>query len=155
MKKIALALFLLCRIMVFSQEAINASGGNASGSNGNVNYSVGQIAYSSYSGNGFVNEGIQFPFEITTLATDEHSDDNQIALFPNPVSYEINLKVGFLIAEDLKFELYDINGRILAEDWISQNEIQIPMGQYPKSIYFLRIKDQNKELKVFKIIKNY
>jgi hypothetical protein len=153
MKKIAL--FLFCQTAVFSQESVNASGANASGSNGNVSYSVGQAAYSSYSGAGYVNEGIQFPFEIITLNTDDNSEVNQIVLFPNPASSAINLKINFLISEELKFVLYDINGRILDEERITQDEVQIPMERYSKSIYFLRIRDKEKELRTFKIIKNH
>lgn len=141
--------------MVFSQESINASGANASGVNGNVSYSVGQVVYSSYSGDGFVNEGIQFPFEITVLDTDNHSEENQILLFPNPTSSMINLKINSLMSEELRFVLYDMNGRILEENRISQNEIQIPMGKYSKSIFFIEIRDKERKLKSFKIIKNH
>lgn len=155
MKKIAILFFLLHISVVFSQESINASGGNASGLNGNVSYSIGQIAYSSYSGTGFVNEGIQFPFEITTLDTDDNSETNEILLFPNPASYEINLKINLLISEELRFVLYDMNGRILEENRITQNQIQIPMEKYSKSIYFLEIREKERGLKTFKIIKNH
>lgn len=155
MKRIAILFFLHNISLVFSQESINASGGNASGSNGNVSYSVGQVVYSSYSGAGFVNEGIQFPFEITTLDTDDNSETNEILLFPNPASYEINLKINLLISEELRFVLYDMNGRILEENRITQNEIQIPMEKYSKSIYLLKIRGKERELKAFKIIKNH
>jgi hypothetical protein len=155
MKEIAILFFLLHISVVFSQESTNASGGNASGSNGNVSYSVGQITYSSYSGTGFVNEGIQFPFEITTLDTDDNSETNEILLFPNPASSGINLKINSLLSEELKFVLYDSNGRILEESRITQNEIQISMVKYSKSIYFLKVIDKEKELKTFKIIKNH
>jgi hypothetical protein len=155
MKEIAILFFLLHISVVFSQESTNASGGNASGSNGNVSYSVGQITYSSYSGTGFVNEGIQFPFEITTLDTDDNSETNEILLFPNPASSGINLKINSLLSEEVKFVLCDSNGRILEESRITQNEIQISMVKYSKSIYFLKVIDKEKELKTFKIIKNH
>ena len=51
-----------------AQQAIPASGGNASGSGGSASYSVGQVIYSKNTGtNGSVAQGIQQPYEIMVV----------------------------------------------------------------------------------------
>jgi hypothetical protein len=62
--------FTLCSLgLVHAQESINASGGEATGSEGTVSYSVGQVFYSTFSdqGNGSISEGVQQNLEIETL----------------------------------------------------------------------------------------
>ena len=51
-----------------AQEAIPATGGNASGSEGTVSWSSGQAIYATKAGtNGSMAEGVQQPYEISIL----------------------------------------------------------------------------------------
>ncbi|MFC7774490.1 T9SS type A sorting domain-containing protein [Flavobacterium sp. GCM10027622] len=154
MRKIMYLWFLLHLVEAFSQESVNASGRDISGSNGNVSYSVGQVTYSSYTGSGAVNEGIQLPFEIITLNVNDASVNKEVELFPNPTAYGVNLRINSVLTEELQFVLYDMNGRMLKEGTVAQREIYFPMEHLSASIYFLKVKNSNKELKTFKIIKN-
>lgn len=62
-KTTLIACFLFVSHSIFSQESINASGSEATGSGGTVSYSVGQVFYSSQTGtNGnTLSEGVQQP----------------------------------------------------------------------------------------------
>ena len=65
-KKTGLSI-LICAFLLFmglaalqAQEAISASDGNTSGSNGTLSYTVGQVVYLHITGpDGFVNQGVQ------------------------------------------------------------------------------------------------
>ena len=61
----------------YGQQAVVPAGGNATGSSGNVSFTVGQVAYNTNdNANYSVAEGVQQPFEISTLTVDEHLPSN-------------------------------------------------------------------------------
>jgi hypothetical protein len=157
--KLNLLLFLLFGFLipkVHSQNAVVVSGGDATGTGGKVSYSIGQIAYTYASGsNGSVSQGVQQPFEISTLGTDEFPTITlEMNVYPNPTTSNVTLKIGDFSTENLSFQLFDIAGKQIYESEISTSETSIIMENLTASIYFLNIIDANKTIKTFKIIKN-
>ena len=66
---IIILLIILSSFRIMAQQAINASGANATGSGGSVSYSVGQVLYTTNSGsNGSSAQGVQQPYEISPFA---------------------------------------------------------------------------------------
>ena len=60
MKTVALLLLVFGITTAQAQQAITATGGNASGSGGTIAYSVGQIVYTTYTGaTGSVAQGVR------------------------------------------------------------------------------------------------
>ena len=55
---------------------------------------------------------------------------------------------------NLEYTLFDLQGRIISNGKITQNETQIEMGHLSSTNYFLKVSQANKDLKTFKIIKN-
>lgn len=154
-----LFLFLLFGFLIpkiHSQNAVVVSGGDATGSGGKVSYSVGQIAYTYASGsNGSVSQGEQQPFEISTLGVDNFPTITlEMSLYPNPTSTNATLKIQDLDSENLTYQLFDVRGKQISESKISNSETQINMESFNAAIYFLEVKNQNKTIKNFKIIKN-
>lgn len=139
-----------------AQESITASGGNATGSGGSASYSVGQVAYAYATGsNGSVSQGVQQPFEIFTLGVDDFPAITlMMMVYPNPVTSLANLKIENLATENLEYQLYDLQGKLLSNRKITQDETQINMESLASAIYLLKIFDSNKLIKTFKIIKN-
>jgi len=146
----------LCTV-VSAQESVNASGGNAAGTGGNVSYSVGQVVYTTYSGtNGSVAQGVQQPYEISIITGIEQAMDIELVCtaYPNPTAGLLTLKVLNFKLEKLSYQLYDIAGKILETKEITSSETAISLENYTAAIYFLKLRDTNTEIKVFKIIKN-
>ena len=139
-----------------AQNAIVASGGNATGSGGTSNYTVGQVAYTNQVGsNGSFNQGVQQPIEIFTLGSDDFPQITlAISVYPNPTSAFVNLSIANYNSENICYQLFDFNGRVVKFDKINQQQIQISLNNSPNAIYFLTVLDNNKVLKTFKIIKN-
>ncbi len=141
-----------------AQEAIPASGGNASGSGGSVSYSVGQLVYTTNTGtNGTVAQGVQQPFEISVITGFEEEAigiNLSNSVYPNPTSDFVKLRIENYKTENLIYQLYDINGKNLETEKIESNEARIFMSNYAPAIYFLKVLQGNKEIKTFKIIKN-
>lgn len=159
-KKINLSLLIVLGlgfVGLHAQEVITTTGGNASGSGGSVSYTIGQIVYSSNTGsNGSVSQGVQQPFEISVISgLDEGEGINlTCSAYPNPTTDFLTLKVGVIKTENLAYQLYDIGGKLLVSNKVEGNETTICMSNLVQSVYFLKLTNNNKEIKTFKIIKN-
>jgi hypothetical protein len=160
MKKIRLITFILFGFglpVVQAQNAIPATGGNASGSGGSVSYSIGQIVYTKNAGtNGTAAQGVQQPYEISVVTAIEKALDIslEMVVYPNPATDFIKLKISNYDLQNLRYQLYDINGSLLLDNKVESNETSIIMSNYLPSTYFLKISDKNKVVKTFKIIKH-
>lgn len=157
MKKLkASALFLIFSGAIHAQEAALSAGNNASGQGGTVNYSVGQIAYTTHSGiNGSLAQGVQQPFEIMAVVGIEIKEIQlELSVYPNPTAHFLTLKIGNYAQENLSFQLTDLEGKLISSDLITSDLTQIPMNQLPAAGYFLAVNAGGQLIKNFKIIKN-
>lgn len=146
-----------CGISLHAQNAIPATGGNASGSGGTSSYSVGQVVYTTETETtGTITQGVQQPFEILVLTAIEEASEVilECSVYPNPTTNLLILKIGNYDKENLSYHLFDINGRLIEIKKVFANETQITTGNLTPGIYFLRVSDNVKEVKTFKIIKN-
>jgi hypothetical protein len=153
------AVLLLCFGMfgLQAQQVVTTSGGNASGSGGSVSYTVGQIVYTTNANsNGSVAQGVQQPYEISVVTGIEAANDIslEIIVYPNPATDFIRLKIENYEVQNLRYQLYDINGSLLQDNKIVGDETDIVMSNYVSATYFLKVTDNNKLIKTFKIIKH-
>jgi hypothetical protein len=155
---ILIVIFLFpCLNGINAQESFTSTGGNATGTGGNVSYTIGQVSYiTNTSSSGTVAQGVQQPYEILVVTGLEEAKDIILELFvyPNPVSDILKLKVESYSLENLSYQLYDANGNLLLNGEIVDKETVINTGDLAPAAYFLQIIDNNKDVKIFKIIKN-
>ena len=139
-----------------AQQATTATGGDASGSGGAVAYSVGQIVYTTNTGTtGSVAQGVQQPYEISiVLGIEDNSINLGLSAYPNPTTNYLTLNVGNFELSTLNFQLYDISGKLIESRKIISSAEIIAMENLPSANYFLKVTNNNKEVKTFKIIKN-
>ena len=157
LKLSAIPLLVLGLTSVQAQEAILATGGEASGSGGSASYSVGQVVYTTNTGtNGSVAQGVQQPYEISVVAGIEQARDIKLecTAYPNPTTDYLILKVENNDNENLSYQLYNINGKLIENKKLTSSETTISIANLNSATYFLKVSDNNKELKTFKIIKN-
>jgi len=144
----------------FAQEAIPASGGNASGTGGSVSYSVGQLFYTIGTGaNGSVVPGVQQPYEISVVSGIEEGEGISLtcSVYPVPTIDFLTLKVERYETAHLSpftFFLYDVNGKLLESREIVDSETTIDTRHQFPGIYFLKVVLGNTNIKTFKIIKH-
>jgi hypothetical protein len=141
---------------VLAQTAITAAGGDATGVGGSVSYSVGQLTYNTYQGTtGTVSQGVQQPYEIMLIGIDELPEVSlEYSVYPNPTSGLLKLKTENVPMKDLWYRLYDMNNKLLLNNKIDATEMDIPMENLVPATYLLKIIDNQKEVKIFKIIKS-
>ena len=139
-----------------AQEALPASGGNASGSGGSVCYSTGQIVYTTYTGiNGSVAEGVQQPYEISVVtATEKTKGINlMVSAYPNPTINYLILEINEFDDSNLSYQMYDMKGKLLQNGKVADSKTNISMNNLIPATYFIKVIQNNKEVKTFKIIK--
>lgn len=138
-----------------AQQAITATGGDDSGSGGTVAYSVGQIVYTTNTGtNGSVAQGVQQSYIISiVLGIEDNSTKLELTAYPNPTTNFLTLNVGNAELSTLRFQLYDISGKLIESRKIISSTETIGMENLPSAIYFLKVANNNQEVKTFKIIK--
>lgn len=153
-KKILIGACLIVT-QINAQESVLTSGGNASSGSGNVSYSVGQPFYTTINGTtASLSQGVEQPFEIqTVLGADNFNISLELSVYPNPTTDFIYLKVKESSFESLQYQLFDLNGRIIENNKVSDFSTIIQMDKYPSAVYLLKVIDNNKEVKTFKIIK--
>jgi hypothetical protein len=145
-----------CCIPCQGQESVNSSGGNASGSAGTVSYSIGQVVYTTNtSSSGSSAQGVQHAYEIFTVGIPETVVNFSILAFPNPTVDQITLQLSELIQEPLSYQLFDMQGRMLTQSTITEQQTVIDMKSLAKASYFIHVVTQeNKKVQSFKIVKN-
>lgn len=151
------ALFFGCCLLawgasnLFAQTGSLTSGGTATGTGGTVSYSVGQAVYTTAVGsNGTITQGLQQPYEIFV----DMIETNMVAtvsMYPNPTKEFVVLNVDNI--DNLTYQMFDMQGKLLATSKIESNETKISMMDLASATYFVKVLNSNKESKTFKIIK--
>jgi hypothetical protein len=157
MKKIIIAILVsvvFTQSSLFSQQTINASGGTIHGDGGSISFSVGELTTASItSQSGSVTPGLFSSIEVSVLSTRPEVAD--LLIFPNPTSDKIQIDFGESApAEGMKFQLFDANGRSLRAGKLVTQKTYIDLLNLPSNLYFLYIQDQNRILKMIKIVKS-
>lgn len=157
-KFILLILFssLLYTNEIYSQEGVVVTGGLLTGTGGESSYSVGQVAYVEVSGTDkFILQGIQQPFEISTLGIDEFNEINlRMVVYPNPAIDVLSLAVNIDQINGLSCKLFDITGKLVSKNIkINTSETKISMQELSHGVYFLIVNKEGNSIKTFKIIK--
>ncbi|NPA36599.1 MAG: T9SS type A sorting domain-containing protein [Chlorobi bacterium] len=157
--KMYISLLFLCFLLLQTtnaQKAITTAGSDASGTAGSISYTVGQVTYSTSSGsNGSVTQGVQQPYEISVSTALKDTEDITLGFsaYPNPTSDILKLKTGERDFNDISYKLFDVNGKLIKADKITGSETSVNMQNLLPSVYFIKMIENGKEIKIFKIIK--
>ncbi len=126
------------------------------GSGGTVSFVSGQTSYSSIvSSSGTVYEGVLQPFEIhvVTQLDPGKSITLECEAYPNPATDFLILKIHNDQIENMKYQLIDLNGKVLEEAFIGDAETNISLKHYKPTTYLLKVLDKSTEVMIFKITK--
>ena len=76
-----------------------------------------------------------------------------LKVFPNPTTENLTINLTSQGTNSLDYEIIDTNGKLFKAGKGMGNETNIDVSSFPAAIYFLKIKNQNQEIKTYKIIK--
>ena len=132
---------------LWAQSAFGVAGGDASGENGSLNYTVGQVAVMTTYGKvtnasrvaANLREGVQQTYTVEELRIDGVQVlDLDISVYPNPTADQVTVSVGHSVA-DMRYELYSMDGRLLQKGSVNEGELSIEMRTYAAGSYVMRI----------------
>lgn len=150
-------LVLACTAMQ-AQNAIGAAGGDGSGPGGSTAFTIGQVAYTHFSGEGgMISLGVQQPNLVLTVGIHDLDVTLEAAVFPNPAQSSTSLQVdgtnSTAIGQGLTYGLFDLQGQLISEEPIQSRLTTIPMEHLADGIYILQVKRDHMPVKTFKIFK--
>ncbi|MBA4322669.1 MAG: hypothetical protein C0408_07620 [Odoribacter sp.] len=150
------SLCLLCCIVISlkAQEVVTSSGGYGITAGSKVSWTIGEPVTETAIGiNNILTQG--FNQGNLTITAIKKSDFPGVSLkvYPNPASDHLKIVVGEIDYANLRFVLFDINGKALLRNTITGIETDIPIGNLIPSTYLLKVYRNKTELTIFKIIK--
>lgn len=147
-----LLIMMICSLS-YAQDSFNAGGNNHSGAGGSISTSIGQIKTGTLTdGTNTLSEGVQQPLEILTVGINNKEQEFFMSAFPNPSDKFITLESKSEKISDTKFELTDLNGKVLLLGVMTQQKQNVDVSELTTGIYFLRLTQNNKQ-QTFKLIK--
>lgn len=161
-KKLFLVISLVLCSGVFglkAQVTFDSGGGEATGYNGMISYSIGQILYTVDKDiSSTLIKGVQQPCEVSMVKATDDFITLKCSIFPNPTIDLLTFKVDESGFEHLGVCLFDLNGTQLIRETITNRETHLKMNHLSPGIYYLRVIQEfagiSKEIKTFKVIKN-
>ena len=118
-----------------------------------ADWNITQTNSRKYQLDAVINANAQF---LLSAGNVEIKDQNLIySVYPNPATDIIQLKVNASTAstQSMSYKLYDIQGLLLETKMILSELTNVAINNLVPSIYFMKIIEGNKEVKVFKIAK--
>lgn len=148
--KIFLTLFLVLSFsLVKGQELVGSAGESFINATYSMDWSVGEVATSTYTaGNFTLSEGLHQNF-ITVEAVDQVAEFG-ISVYPNPTSDFININSSEI--ENFDVLIVDVNGRSIINQNVAGNQTQIDFSNFANGIYILSI-NKNNQVETYKLIK--
>lgn len=141
---------------LYAQHGVQTAGGDATGTEGSTSYSIGQVVYvTHFSDMGSMAHGLQIPYEITVATALEEANHVRLTFsaYPNPVSDNLLLEADRQVSGPLYYHLYSLDGALLKSRRIVAERTKLSMSGLPPATYILKVRDPEKILKTFKIIK--
>jgi len=91
--------------------------------------------------------------DLTALDRWIEKIDQRLHVFPNPSSENVFVRTSFRLEEELTFELYNATGQLVQKELFNfDREYNLRVKDYPRGVYFLKIKIRDQSL-VRRIVK--
>ena len=152
MKKRTIFLFsLLSTIAVSAQEVLSTQGDSYSNTSANINFTIGEVVINT--GTNGTNELTQGFHQINWnfVGMEDHSPSFNATVFPNPTSEVLNIRTSSF--ENVRYTLYNAQGKLLIQDILSAEQTPVQVGQLAPGSYSIILNNQTQNLKTFKLIK--
>jgi len=94
------------------------------------------------------------PFLISTVTDASPSIDIILTADPKAVSESLILSIGDNPVPQYSISLYDKSNTLLFEKATTGNLTTLSMAEFPASNYFLKVAKEDKEIRIFSIVKN-
>jgi hypothetical protein len=137
---ISLLIGLSIPVTLWPQTGIHSAGGDVSGANGTVSFSVGQLFYAAIGAPDLLlTEGVQQPYELLDLNATSEPFPYQVALYPNPVSGLLTIQVSTPFNGVLLYSIVDEAGQSVLSGTLAEEQTQLIVSPIPAGVYMLTL----------------
>jgi hypothetical protein len=137
------------------QEVISSAGDFQSNGNYSLSWTLGEPVIETYTaGSTVLTQGFQQPILVSVSIYENPELNFDISAFPNPTSDFLNVVISNGTYDQISYLLFDVTGKLLDSRQIVSEQTEILFSHLPVATYYVKILENNKELKTFKIIKN-
>ncbi|MCD0467277.1 T9SS type A sorting domain-containing protein [Flavobacterium sp. ENC] len=88
--------------------------------------------------------------KVTTLGRPDFEAISDLRIYPNPSHDVFNIQIG----STAKVDVYDNLGKQIRSENVSEGTSKLDLSEYPTGMYFLKITNENNEVKTVKVLKN-
>jgi len=138
-----------------NQSVISSDGGHATNNQYSITYTIGELVSdfaTDTSSNVDLTQGFNQSF-LNIVSVDNFFFDVDINVFPNPTHDFLNVEV-LSSHSNLSINLFDISGKLIRENDISQNKFSISFSDLAAGNYLLVFLNNNEKLKTIKVNKS-
>jgi len=126
------------------------SGGYNSPGTVRSTHATGALTFAFYSDSSVTASGWDATINCGVLSNQEFGAFTVLEYYPNPVTNAITIDAKEFIK---KYEVYDINGKMLKEAEVLLEKFEIDLSRYPSGTYMIRLSDDLKREKTIKVLK--
>ena len=136
-----------------SQQVMATAGGSGQNGGMSMDWVAGEtVVTTGSSASLMLTQGFLQPVLVVTAISEPEGAD-YINAYPNPTSDVLIIQLDDSDYKDLQYILLDLNGKQLEKNRLVKNHTAISMENYPSGVYLLIIRQTDKELKAFQIVK--
>ena len=154
-----LAIFAMLSLYAFfpkaeAQEIVSPAGKHFSNETMQISWTLGEPVINTFQGESkMLTQGFHQSKLIVTAVNEMPELALDIKAYPNPTTNFLKVEVKNEGSPNLHYTLYNMEGKVLSHKPIDHDISEISMINYAPSTYFLKISENSRELKTFKIIK--
>jgi hypothetical protein len=147
-------LFVFGLNVLHAQEVVSTAGDHNIGSAVQISWTIGEpVIETGLNGLHYLTQGMHQGDMTVTAISSIAGLGFEIKAYPNPVVNQLKLNVNTSNLEGINYALYNETGQLLVEGKVESELTTIPMEKYSPSSFLLRVRSEENELKLFKIIK--
>ena len=140
---------------IAQQQIVASSGGSIQSENISLSWTLGEPVIKTIEGNNYtLTQGFHQSNLIVTEIKNMPFLSYDINVYPNPVVTTLTIHIEKTDISNMSFTIINSSGAIIKSGTINDNNTRIPVQEFVSAIYFLKIFNENKSVKTFKIVKH-
>ena len=157
MKTILTSILSLTMCAAYSQttnSVVASSGGSGSVGGVSLNWTMGEpISKTLSNGTTTLGAGFQQGALTVTSIDEKTTDATFLTVFPNPTTDKVIIKQSQAEAKKLHYDLYSLDGKVLASAQINSTEQTVDFSTLTKGIYIIKVYSDKEVIKSYRIMK--
>ena len=152
LKKTYLILFSLIPLVSNAQLLVTTSSGEMSNNTVKASWTIGEtIIETATTNTSALTSGFNQPGMKIATSVENIKNKLKVSIYPNPTSHFVNIK--YEETMPLKVKIILLNGNVLSESELKDQNTQLDFSQKVSGIYILEITDKSGKSNTYRIVK--